>query len=213
MKLATYDGVAVSGLEIQCPPEILALDPNAEARWGRFLKRTGIWLSSNSERVIDNESRRAWVISNLGIPSLVERLRSATSEVDRARIWWRESVACSAGDSEIPELSSKNLYLLNPFIVTEALKFRDPRPQRMAQAHASKDIERAEAIRRRGRPRKTAEEKRAVKAAQQRRFRARKRGSCVVGKIGKLERYGFSGSGIFPTTAAFDSTGLTGGEN
>jgi len=169
-----------------CPPEILALDPNAEALWPVFLKRTGVLMSVDCSRVIDNESKRAWVIRNLGIPSLVQRLACAKDEVGRARIWWRESIACSAGDSEIPELCSRNLYLLNPFIVRAALKFPDPRPQRMAQAHASKDVERAEAIRRRGRPRTSAKEKREVKAAQQRRFRAKKREPCVVGKRGRF---------------------------
>jgi len=204
--------IAMLDLSI-CPPEILALDPNAAELWRAFLKRTGISLSVDGSRVIDGESRRAWVIRNLGIPSLVQRLASAKTEMDRARIWWRESVACSPGDS-IPDLSAENLYLLNPFLVTAAPKFPDPRSGRLAKAREDRDLEQAEVIlRRRGRPPKSAEQKRATNTARQRRFQGRIRGAKGNALLDDSGKGHFSVERHFSVTAPLDSTGLSGGEN
>lgn len=108
-----------------CPVELKALDPNAEVLWPVFLKKTGISMSVRRDRVIDNQSRHAWIIRNLGIPSLQHRLSIARNELARAKVWWRESAACSEGTS-IPDLTADTMYLLNPFIVTPSLKFADP---------------------------------------------------------------------------------------
>lgn len=142
-----------------CPDEIRALDPHADESWPVFLKKTGISMSVDGKRVLDNESRRAQIIRNFGVPSLVQRLGSARTEIERARVWWRESVACSEGDG-IPDLSGDNLYVLNAFIFDPAQKFADRRVEAM----------------RAGRPRKSDEEKRAANAARQRRFRDSKQG-------------------------------------
>jgi hypothetical protein len=117
-----------------CPADILALDPNARVLWVKFLRRTGIPMSAKSKKGknvatdlwVDNNCRRAAVIRSFGIPSLVQRLTVCKSEVERARVWWRESAACAGGDS-VPDLSSENLFLLNPFIVTKELRFEDTR--------------------------------------------------------------------------------------
>src|SRR5712692_2208775 len=127
-----------------CPDEIRALDPHADEAWSLFLKKTGISMSVDGKRVLDNESRRAQIIRNFGVPSLIQRLAAARTEVERARVWWREAAACSEGDG-IPDLSGDNLYVLNAFIFDPALKFTDRRVEAM----------------RAGRPRKSDEEKRA----------------------------------------------------
>jgi hypothetical protein len=157
-----------------CPAELKALDPNAEVLWPVFLKRTGIAMSVSGDRVIDNEGRHALIVRSFGIPSLAARLSTAGTEIERARIWWRESVACSEGDS-IPDLSTANMYLLNPFIVTPGLKFPDPRVERLRGR-----IEVTAAPAQRGRPRKSADQKRASDAARQRRHRAAKRQDPVA---------------------------------
>lgn len=160
-----------------CPDEIRALDPNAESLWPIFLRRISLHFDSRGA-IIEDEGRQAWVVRNFGIPSLIQRLAAASTELERARVWWRESVACSKGDS-IPDLSTENMHLLNPFIVTEGLKFPDPRATRLVHARRGQEIERAENAlrRRRGRPRKSEEEKRAAEAARQRAHRAKARPS------------------------------------
>jgi len=185
-----------------CPAVLSASDPNAGSRWSVFLRKTGIAMSTDRKRVIDNQSRRALIIRSFGIPSLVQRLSAAKTEIERARVWWRESIACSAGDT-IPDLSSENLYLLNPFIMLPELKFADPRVERLAASKVeSEPIQ--ESNGRRGRPRKSAQEKRETKAAQQRRFRAKRR-PRVVGIIKNVPRGTFSEGGIFPTTATIEN--------
>jgi hypothetical protein len=185
-----------------CPSVLSALDPYAGSRWPAFLRKSGIAMSTDRKRVIDNQSRRALIIRSFGIPSLVQRLSVAKTEIERARVWWRESVACSAGDT-IPDLSSENLYLLNPFITVPALKFADPRVERLAASKVESEPN-PEPIRRRGRPGKSAQEKRETKAARQRRYRAKRRPS-VVGKIDNVPRGVFSEDGIFPTTATIEN--------
>jgi hypothetical protein len=111
-----------------CPDELKALDVNAERLWPIFLQKTGISMSVSGGRVIDNAGRRADVIYRFGIPSLATRLAHAHDEISKARVWWREAVACSEGES-IPDLSGANAYLLNPFILTPALKFARPIPK------------------------------------------------------------------------------------
>src|SRR2546427_3270803 len=54
-----------------CPGEIRALDHHADEAWSLFLKKTGISMSVDGKRVLDNESRRAQIIRNFGVPSLV----------------------------------------------------------------------------------------------------------------------------------------------
>ena len=81
-----------------CPPEVIALDSNASALWVKFLRRTGIPMSAKSKKGknaaaelwVDNNCRRAAIIRNFGIPSLIQRLAAAKDEVSRARVWWRE---------------------------------------------------------------------------------------------------------------------------
>jgi hypothetical protein len=81
-----------------CPEVIKTLDPNAEMLWAIFLKKAGLHLRASGE-VIENDGRRAAIVRNFAIPSLEQRLPSKKTEVERARVWWRESVACSEGDS------------------------------------------------------------------------------------------------------------------
>jgi hypothetical protein len=190
-----------------CPAEIAALDPNAENLWPVFLRRTGVSMSVDRTRVIDNQSHRALIVRSFGIASLVQRLATAKDEHARARIWWRESAACSDGDSGIPDLSSENMHLLNPFIVTPELRFSDPRAGNLERARAARkqnELDRAEIISR-GRPRKSDEQKRSTKTARQRRFRAGQRS-----RLNPTDRESptFSIEPIFPTTAATDSKGL-----
>lgn len=121
-----------------CPEEIRALDPNANILWVKFLRRTGIPMSAKSKKGkniatdlwVDNNCRRAAIIRNFGIASLLQRLPNAKNEVDRAKAWWREAAACSEGDT-IPDLSSQNMCVLNPFIVTKSLKFVDVRFEKL----------------------------------------------------------------------------------
>jgi hypothetical protein len=138
-----------------CPPELAAIDPNAETLWPKLLRKVGVTISKG-EHI---EERRAWTLRNFGLPSLLQRLRPGMTERERARVWWREAIACSEGESEIPNLSEENIYYLNPFIVTPAEKYPDPRASRLAEVQ-------------RGRPVKSDEEKRETNAARQRRFRA-----------------------------------------
>jgi len=118
-----------------CPSEILALDPHSERRWPIFLRKAGVTISRGE--VI--EERRAWVVRNFGVPSLLQRLRLGMSERESARIWWREAIACSEGDSEIPDLPSGKLHALNPFIVSKTEKYADPRAELAEHARAVRD--------------------------------------------------------------------------
>lgn len=129
-----------SGVEKQtdlavCPPEILALDPNAETLWPRFVRAAGCTTSATRKKKIiaadfwvDNDNHRALIVRQFGIPSLIQRLSVAKDEVGRARAWWRESQACAEGDT-ISDLSAENMHVLNPFIVSAGLKFSRPEPK------------------------------------------------------------------------------------
>jgi hypothetical protein len=121
-----------------CPDEILARYVNAAYLWPKFLRKTGVAMSTKGQRVLDNGSRRAQIIRAFGIPSLIQRLSCAKTAMERARVWWRESVASSEGDS-IPDLSSENLYVLNPFVVTKELKYADPRTAHLARSAGQKN--------------------------------------------------------------------------
>lgn len=114
----------------EVPAEILAADPNAKTLWCVFLKKIGIHFDKQGD-AIENETHRAEIIRKFGVPSLLQRLPFTKTEVERARVWWRESMACDAGES-IPDLGSENMYVLNPFIVTKSLKFRNPRFEQLA---------------------------------------------------------------------------------
>lgn len=122
-----------------CPSEIRALDANAETLWLEFLRRTGISMSVDRKTVIDGASKRAWVIRNLGVPSLIQRLSAAKDEIGRARVWWREAASCGAGDS-IPDLSPDSMSVLNPFIVTKSLKFKDTRLEKLRATKAETEV-------------------------------------------------------------------------
>lgn len=116
-----------------CPPEILARDPNAKMLWPIFLRKVGVTIS-RGEHI---EDRRAWIVRNFGVPSLVYRLSPGMSERARARVWWRECAACSEGD-DIPDLSAMNLHNLNTWIVTASEKYPDPRAARLERAREAK---------------------------------------------------------------------------
>lgn len=57
-----------------CPPEILALDTNAETLWRILLRKVGIVIKG--EHI---EDKRAWILGNFGWPSLAQRLRPGRS--------------------------------------------------------------------------------------------------------------------------------------
>ena len=116
-----------------CPSEILARDPNAKTLWPIFLRKVGVTVS-RGEHI---EDRRAWIVRNFGVPSLVYRLSPGMSERARARVWWRECAACSEGD-DIPDLSATNLHNLNTWIVTASEKYPDPRAARLEKAREVK---------------------------------------------------------------------------
>jgi hypothetical protein len=141
-----------------CPKELTEVDPNAPVLWPKLLKKVGVTIL-RGEHI---EERRALVLRSFGLPSLLQRLTPGMSERDRARIWWRECVACCEGDS-IPDLTEENMHQLNPWIITSSEKYPDPRAARLAIV--------------RGRPRKSSEEKRAANAARVRKFRGHKRPS------------------------------------
>jgi hypothetical protein len=149
------------------PEEVLALDSNASILWFIFLRKTGLATSAARKRKnigenlwVDNESHRALIIRNFGIPSLLQGLPACRTELDRARVWWRESAACSEGD-QIPDLGDDKT-CLNPFIVTQSLKFKT----------ADKTVDAVEeVVAKRGRPRKSAGAKQQSAAARQRRHR------------------------------------------
>lgn len=147
-----------------CPKELLAVDPNAAILWTVFLKRVGLHLNGRGE-VIENDGRRADIVRRFAAHSLVQRLAVKKTEVERARIWWRESIACSEGASDIPDLCMANMYTLNPFIVAPSLRFSDPRAARLAASKAAY-------------PRRTDAERRAAVAARVRAHRASQRNAC-----------------------------------
>jgi hypothetical protein len=163
-----------------CPIAIRALDSNAEHLWRIFLKKARIPMAGS--KVIEgdgspeHETKRASIVRRFGIPSLEQRLVNK-DEIQRAKVWWRESVACSEGESEISGLTPENMYVINPFIVTESLKFKDPRVERLTVA---RDVSQDPSLKRRGRPAKGRAEKRATNAARMRRFRATKRKATVT---------------------------------
>ncbi len=109
-----------------CPDTIKAADPNAEVLWPILLKKVGLHLKATGE-VIENDGHRAAIVRCFAAPSMEQRLCRAKNEVERARVWWRESIACSEGDSNVPDLAEDSMYVLNAFIVTPELKFIDPR--------------------------------------------------------------------------------------
>lgn len=110
-----------------CPVDFESLDPHAAKRWGIFLRKVGLRMTREGW----SDPRRAAIVRSFGIPSLRHRLPSAATETQRARIWWREAVACSAGESEIPDLSEEKMYALNAFIFEQGEKFADPRGVRL----------------------------------------------------------------------------------
>ena len=153
-----------------CPNELVSLDSNAIILWPSFLKRVGLHLNRSGE-VIENDGHRADIVRRFAVQSLIQRLPRAKDERSRARVWWRESIACSDGESDLPELTPEKLYVTNSFIVTAELKYPDPRTARLRKSNMTVIRE----IVGRGRPRKTDEEKRASEAARKRRLRAQKR--------------------------------------
>lgn len=165
-----------------CPVAIRALDSNAERLWRIFLKKAGIPMAGS--KVIEgdgspeHETKRASIVRRFGIPSLEQRLVDK-DEIQRAEVWWRECVACSEGESEISGLTPENMYVINPFIVTESLKFKDPRVERLTVA---REVLQDRPMKRRGRPAKSDAERRATNAARVRRHRASKRKAAVTFK-------------------------------
>jgi hypothetical protein len=109
-----------------CPPEIRALDTNAETLWRVLIKKVGITVSKG-EHI---EDKRAWILRNFGVPDLAYRLSirqqiengGPQDDVARAVIWRHVAEASSPGDS-ITDLSDQNRFLLNPFIVPKDKKF------------------------------------------------------------------------------------------
>jgi hypothetical protein len=132
-----------------CPVELTAVDPNAPVLWAILLKRVGLHLDRLGD-VIEDGGKRADIVRRFATPSLIARLTAQETERDRARIWWREAIACSEGGSDIPDLSSENFYVVNPFIVTPSLKYPDPRAERLRELNRLKcDSDRREANARR----------------------------------------------------------------
>jgi len=101
-----------------CPDVLTQLDANAPVLWPKLLKKTGVVIAQG-EHI---EDTRAWTVRNLGLPSLVQRLRLGMTERERARVWWREFVACGPGDS-IPDLTANTLQILNAWIIDPAQKY------------------------------------------------------------------------------------------
>lgn len=112
-----------------CPPEILSLDTNAEKLWPVLLRKVGVTVS-RGESI---EDKRAWILRNLGVDDLANRLSvqqkrecgGPQDDLARAMIWRHVAEASSPGDS-IADLSTQNMCLLNPFIVPEGKHFPSP---------------------------------------------------------------------------------------
>jgi hypothetical protein len=157
-----------------CPVAIRAIDSNAERLWRIFLKKAGIPMAGSKviegDGSLEHETKRAHIVRNFGVPSLMQRLAVAYDERSRAKVWWRECIACSDGGSDIPDLTAE--YVLNPFIVTKELKYPNPRLIAMAAARENTD---STTLPTRGRPAKSVAQKRAANAARSRRFRAARR--------------------------------------
>lgn len=98
--------------------------------------------------------------------------RTPQDDIARARIWYHVAEASSAGES-ISDISAKNAYVLNAFILDKALKFPFPELKKESDALPllSAGAMSVEDNPRRGRPRKSDAEKRQTRAARQRRFR------------------------------------------
>lgn len=115
-----------------CPPELQVLDRNAAHLWTKLLKKSGATVDKSTNEIV--QDKRGATLCGIGVPDLVFRLQcqrerekgGPEDEVARARIWFHVAEACAPGDS-IPDLTAENRYLLNPWIVTKALKFADPR--------------------------------------------------------------------------------------
>jgi hypothetical protein len=133
----------VKAFAADCPAELLALDRNAAQLWPKLLKKSGATVDRTTKEIV--QDRRGSILCGIGVPDLVFRLEcqrerekgGAQNEVARAKIWFHIAEACAPGDS-IPDLTSDNRYLLNPWIVTKALKFPDPRFQAVKQPQAEK---------------------------------------------------------------------------
>ncbi|MGH9684460.1 MAG: hypothetical protein ACRD4S_12730 [Candidatus Acidiferrales bacterium] len=167
---------------VSCPPELSALDPNAKTLWLIFLKRVGFHIDGQGD-VIENETRRADIVRRFGVQSLMQRLSVAKDEISRARIWWRECMACSEGDS-IPDLSLENMYVLNPFILTKELKFKNERLAALNEQRACPESEFLHlTAKTRGRPSKPDAAKRAASAARNRDYRKRQKAIARDGLI------------------------------
>ena len=113
-----------------CPQGLVQVDPYAERRWPVLLTKVGLHLDARGQ-VIENDGRRADIVRRFVVESLMSRLPAQRTERDRARIWWREAVAATEGDSEIPGLTAENSYFVNAFIM-DGEKFPDPRAARLA---------------------------------------------------------------------------------
>lgn len=117
-----------------CPTEILALDRNAALLWPKLLKKSGATVDRGTNQIV--QDKRGAILDGIGVPDLVFRLQcqhdrekgGPENELARAKIWFHVAEACVPGDS-IPDLTGDNRYLLNPWIVTKALKYPDPRAQ------------------------------------------------------------------------------------
>lgn len=115
-----------------CPIDVLALDQHATQLWPRLLKKSGAIVDRETNEIV--QDKRGAILCGIGVPDLVFRLEcqrerekgGPENEVSRARIWFHVAEACAPGDS-IPDLTADNRYLLNPWIVTKALKCPDPR--------------------------------------------------------------------------------------
>jgi hypothetical protein len=159
-----------------CPQGLIQVDPHAERRWPVLLTKVGLHLDARGQ-VIENDGRRADIVRRFAVESLISRLPAQKTERDRARIWWREAVAASEGDSEIPGLTTENSYFVNAFIM-DGEKFPDPRAARLAAARAAGTDGKIPT--RRGRPSKSIAEKRASAAARKRRQRAKNSSADVT---------------------------------
>ncbi len=128
----------------KCPPELLALDANAAVLWPKLFKRSGATVDPDSEsNGVIRDKRGAILLGNVfskqadSLTSRLEFQRERESrnsgkpdELARARIWFHVAEASAPGDY-LPDLTANNLYILNPWIVTSSLKFKNPAFERM----------------------------------------------------------------------------------